>query len=129
MRKGNIAISNVSNNVPAFASRQSSSNLGIGGPVAAGLAFVGLNLAFISLLVPFVITAVAVGDRRSYKSDDENNGLSGHLDKLRSLYGWDLNDFDLSERSSSIENKDVMDKIGKFGQILLTNIKAIQRNT
>ncbi|GFR15556.1 uncharacterized protein TNCT_93191 [Trichonephila clavata] len=124
--KGTTVTLKTSNKAPESTSRQSSSTLGIGGPVAAGLAFVGLNLAFISLLVPFVITAVAVGDRRSYK--DENT-LSGDLDKLRSLYGWGLNDFDISERSSSNEHKDVMDKIARFGQKLLTEIKAVSRNT
>ncbi|GFY36423.1 uncharacterized protein TNCV_3451281 [Trichonephila clavipes] len=124
--KGTTATLKTSNIAPASTSRQSSNTLGIGGPVAAGLAFVGLNLAFISLLVPFVITAVAVGDRRSYKDE---NALSGDLDKLRSLYGWGLNDFDISERSSSNENKDVMDKIARFGQKLLTEIKAVSRNT
>lgn len=35
----------------------------VSAPVAASLAFVGLNLAFISLLVPFVMASLAVSER------------------------------------------------------------------
>ncbi|GBL75430.1 hypothetical protein AVEN_194614-1 [Araneus ventricosus] len=108
--------------------RQISNTLGVGGPVAAGLAFVGLNLAFISLLVPFVITAVTVGERRNYQSEDDYNSLPSQLDKLRNLYGWDTQDTDYSERSSSNENRDVVDKIARFGQKLLSYIKHPNRN-
>ncbi|GIZ03694.1 uncharacterized protein CEXT_338081 [Caerostris extrusa] len=111
-----------------FTNRQSSNTLGVGGPVAAGLAFVGLNLAFISLLVPFVITAVASGERRNYHSDDVSS-LLRELDKLGNIYGFDLNDLNHSDRSSSNESRDVMDKIARFGHVLLTHIKKANHST
>lgn len=42
----------------------------IGAPLAASLAFVGMNLAFISLLVPFVITSL-VFERRGRRNDKD----------------------------------------------------------
>ncbi|KAF8784879.1 uncharacterized protein LOC129959220 [Argiope bruennichi] len=97
-------------------SRETPNILTVGGPVAAGLAFVGLNLAFISLLVPFVVTAVAIGERRNYQSDDDYNSLPNQLDNMRNLYGWDTKETDFSKRSFSNKNADVEDKVTRYGE-------------
>lgn len=85
-----------SKNIQVIKNRQS--NFAIGGPVAASLAFVGLNLAFISLLVPFVITAVTVGERRNYEEDGNQDSLPNMWKNLRSLYGSDLQEIDYLAR-------------------------------
>lgn len=79
------------------------SNFAIGGPVAASLAFVGLNLAFISLLVPFVITAVTVGERRNYNEEENQDSLPNMWKNLRSLYGADMQEIDYLARYCTFE--------------------------
>ncbi|XP_035208021.1 uncharacterized protein LOC118182744 [Stegodyphus dumicola] len=96
-------ISNHENSIERIQNRQTASNFGVSGPVAASLAFVGLNLAFISLLVPFVVTAVAVSEKRS--SDDSLESLQTKWRNMRHLYRSENHDADHSSRFSKKDDE------------------------
>ncbi|KAG8178569.1 hypothetical protein JTE90_004497 [Oedothorax gibbosus] len=108
-------------------SKNRQNGFAIGGPVAASLAFVGLNLAFISLLVPFVVSAVTIGERRNYNENERQDVLQDLWKNLMSLHGKELLEMDylarMTSKSFSQEDQETKKKISRFNHKFIKSLK------